>query len=90
MQLESHYNFQSKTQYSLSETADTIQPAYGIWNGDVALLGRQNGWQARFLIKNLLNQHYSPYLAYGALGGVVRFVPRDDNRYIGVNLRKDF
>ena len=26
----------------------------------------------------------------GALGGVVRFVPRDDDRYFGVNLRKDF
>ena len=88
--LETDVNYQSHTQYSLSETLDTIQPHYTIWNGSIALLGKQNGWQARFLVKNILDTHYSSYLAYGTLGGVVRFVPRDDRRYVGVNLRKDF
>jgi iron complex outermembrane receptor protein len=88
--LESDYNWQSRVQYSLAETPDTIQPAYGIWNASLAVAGKTNGWSARVLLKNMLDQHYSSYLAYGSLGGVVRWVPRDDSRYFGFNLRKDF
>ena len=91
VQVESDYTYTSKTQYQLTEQPSTIQPGYGIWNADVALLGRQNGWQARVLVMNLLNTHYSPYLAPSDVGGgVVRWVPRDDNRYVGLNVRKDF
>ena len=87
---ETDYDWQSKVQYQLSETPNTIQPAYGIWNASLGLLGSSNGWQARLLVKNILNQHYSPYLSNGTLAGTVRWVPRDDDRYFGVQLRKDF
>jgi iron complex outermembrane receptor protein len=90
LQLSTDYNYKTKTQYSLSETPDTVQGAYGIWNAGVALLGKDNGWQLRAIAKNLTDQHYSSYIARGSVGGVVRFVPRDDNRYFGVNVRKDF
>ena len=90
LDLQSDYNWQSDTQYSLAETPDTIQRAYGIWNASIGLLQRKDGWSARFLAKNLLDTHYSSYLAYGDLGGVARFVPRDNDRYVGVNLHKDF
>ena len=88
--VESDYNWQSRVQYSLAQTPDTVQPAYGIWNASLAATGKSNGWSARVLVKNILDQHYSSYLAYGSLAGVVRWVPRDDNRYFGVNVRKDF
>jgi iron complex outermembrane receptor protein len=88
--LETDYSWQSQVQYQLAETPDTIQPAYGIWNASIALLGTTNDWQARFLVKNILNQHYSPYLAYGTFAGVVRWVPRDDDTYFGINIRKGF
>jgi iron complex outermembrane receptor protein len=88
--LESDYNWQSKTQYQLTETPDTVQPAYGIWNASIGLLGDKNGWSFRVLVKNILDQHYSPYIAYGDLGGVVRWVPRDNDRYFGFNIHKDF
>ena len=88
--VESDYNWQSQVQYQLAETPNTIQPAYGIWNASVAVLGKTNGWTARFLVKNILDQHYSPYLAGGDLGGLVRWVPRDNQRYVGFNLHKDF
>ncbi len=90
LQLETDYNWQSKTQYSLAETQDTIQKAYGIWNASLAFIDKPGNWQARVLVKNIADQHYSPYIAYGNLGGVVRWVPRDDDRYFGVNFRKDF
>jgi iron complex outermembrane receptor protein len=89
--IDTDYNWQSATQYQLSETPDTIQPAYGIWNASVGLIGTQyRGWSARVLVKNILNQHYSSYLSHGDLAGLMRWVPRDDDRYFGVNLHKDF
>ena len=88
--IEADYNYQSSTQFSLAETPDTIQPAYGIFNASVALLGKKGDWQVRGLVKNILDKSYSPFIAYGTLGGVVRFVPRDDHRYFGVDLRKEF
>jgi iron complex outermembrane receptor protein len=87
--LETDYNYQTATQYSLSETRNTIQPAYGIWNASIALIGKDN-WTARVLVKNILNQHYSSFLANGTDGGTIRWVPRDDDRYFGVDLRKEF
>lgn len=88
--VETDYNWQTAVQYQLTETPNTIQPAYGIWNASIGLLGTSSGWQARFLVKNILDQHYSPYLSGGTLAGTVRWVPRDDDTYVGVILRKDF
>ncbi len=83
LELDTDYSWQSKTQYQLTETPDTIQPAYGIWNASIALIAK-DGWQLRGLVKNITNKHYSSYLSGGTLGGLVRFVPRDDDRYFGV------
>ena len=87
--LETDYNYQTATQYQFAETPSTIQPAYGIWNASVALIGKDH-WTARVLVKNILDQHYSSYLANGTNGGTIRWVPRDDDRYFGIDLRKDF
>jgi iron complex outermembrane receptor protein len=90
LDLDTDYNWQSKTQYQLSETPDTIQPAYGIWNASVGLISTRSGWATRVLVKNIANQHYASYLSHGDLAGVVRWAPRDDTRYVGVNVHKDF
>jgi len=90
LDLNTDYNWQSRTQYQLAETADTIQPAYGVWNAALGLIDTHSGWTTRLLVKNLLDQHYSSYLSHGNLAGVVRWVPRDDDRYVGVNVHKDF
>lgn len=89
--VDTDYNWQSKVQYQLSQTPDTIQPAYGIWNASIGLIGTNyGGWSARVLVKNILDQHYSSYLSHGDLAGLMRWVPRDDDRYYGINLHKDF
>jgi iron complex outermembrane receptor protein len=88
--LGTNFDWQTKTQYALTETPDTIQKAYGIWNADVTLQNFPDAWKITTLVKNILNTHYSSYLAYGDLGGVLRYVPRDDGRYYGIELHKDF
>jgi iron complex outermembrane receptor protein len=90
LEIQSDVSVKSKTQYSLTETPSTMQPSYVIWNASVALLGSDDAWQVRGFVKNITNQHYATLLANGALAGTVRFVPRDDQRYGGVMLRKDF
>ena len=90
LRLATDYSYQTKTQFSLAETPDTVQKAYGVWNASAALVGLENGWTVRGIVKNIANQHYSTAVAYGALAGVVRFVPRDNDRYAGLSVRKDF
>lgn len=90
LELQSDYTYQTKTQYSLSETPDTIQPAYGIWNASIGLIDRRN-WEAHLVVKNIADKHYSSFLSYGVYSvGVARFVPRDNDRYFGGNVRLHF
>jgi iron complex outermembrane receptor protein len=88
--LNTDFSWQSKTQYQLTETPDTIQQAYGIWNASITLRNFAQDWRVTGIVKNILDQHYSNYLVYGDLGGVIRYVPRDNSRYFGIELRKDF
>lgn len=88
--LDTDYRWQSKVQYQLTETPDTIQDAYGIWNANITFADDDDGLRVTGLVKNLLDTHYSSYLAHGNLAGLVRWVPRDDSRYYGITVRKDF
>jgi iron complex outermembrane receptor protein len=88
--LASDYVWQSKTQYQLSETPQTIQPAYGIWNASIGLANLAQDWRVTGLVKNITNQNYSSYLAFGSVAGVERWVPRDYRRYFGIELHKSF
>ncbi|WP_395335506.1 TonB-dependent receptor [Novosphingobium sp. BL-8H] len=90
LEVQSDITLKSRTQYQLTETPGTIQPGYYIWNASVALIGTTGDWQLRGFVKNITNQSYSNFLANGTLAGIVRYVPRDDKRYAGILLRKDF
>ncbi len=89
VELGTDYSWQSEVQYDISQNPDTKQGAYGIWNASVALADYTNGWRVALLAKNLADKSYSPGLASGT-GYITRAVPRDDERYFGVQLRKDF
>jgi len=90
LEVQSDITLKSRTQYQLTQTPGTIQPGYYIWNASVALIGTTGDWQLRGFVKNITNQSYSNFLANGTLAGIVRYVPRDDKRYGGIMLRKDF
>ena len=89
VELQTDWTYRSDTQFALTQTPSTIQPAYGIWNASIALL-HEGDWEVRGLVKNILDQHYSNLLGNGTTAGTVRFVPRDNDRYFGVNARKSF
>ena len=85
LRLTTDASAQSKVQYSINQTPTTIQSGYGIWNASVGLVAH-SGWEVNLVVKNITNKSYASYLqTFGS--GVVRFVPRDDRRYVGANLR---
>lgn len=55
----------------------------------MALIDKRN-WEIRGVVKNLLNTHYSNLLSNGTTAGTLRFVPRDNDRYVGVNASYHF
>ncbi|TBU83785.1 TonB-dependent receptor [Phytopseudomonas dryadis] len=89
VELSTDYSWQDKVQYSLDQNPDTIQGAYGIWNASVALANYNDGWRVALLARNLTDKSYSTLLASGG-NHIYRMAPRDDQRYFGVQLRKDF
>lgn len=89
VELQSDWTFRSETQFTLTQLPYTVQPAYGIWNASIALISDRK-WEVRGLVKNILDTHYSNALGDGTTAGFVRFVPRDNDRYFGVNARYSF
>ena len=83
------FNWQSKTQYDIGQFEDTIQGSYGIWNASFAVTQPTQGWRVALLAKNLADRSYASFLGRGG-AFVNRWVPRDDQRYFGINVRKDF
>ncbi|MDG9928314.1 MULTISPECIES: TonB-dependent receptor [unclassified Pseudomonas] len=89
VELSTDYSWQDEVQFSLDQNPDTVQGAYGIWNASVALADYNAGWRVALLGKNLADKSYAQALASGG-SYIYRAVPRDDQRYFGVQLRKDF
>ena len=88
LDLGADYSWQSQVQYDLSVATNSIQPAYGIVNAMVALSSGVGGWRVALLGKNLRDTSYASFLGAGA--NTQRSVPRDDQRYYGINARLDF
>lgn len=87
--LTTNYAYQTKQQFSLSQTPDTIQGDYGIWNAAFAVSNSADGWRLTLHAKNIADTQYSTLLTQSS-GFVWRIVPRDAQRYLGVSLHKDF
>ncbi len=86
--LGADYSWSSKVQFDLSTSANTIQPSYSIYNASIALSQPGKGWRVALIGKNLGDKSYAAFLLPGA--NTQRSVPRDDERYFGVNARLDF
>ena len=89
VELSSDFSWQDRVQFSLDQNPDTVQGAYGIWNASIALANYNDGWRVALIGKNLGDKSYAQSLASGG-SYIYRAVPRDDERYFGVQLHKDF
>ena len=81
-------NFQSKTNFDLQQQPDSVQGSYTIVNASVALVSTA-GWRVALIGKNLGDKSYATFIQNSG-NHINRYVPRDDQRYFGVNLRYDF
>lgn len=82
-------NWQSKTNFDLSQQPDSFQPAYAIFNATIGLSDNKGGWRAALLLKNLGNKSYANFVQSSGTN-INRYVPRDDQRYVGLTARYDF
>jgi iron complex outermembrane receptor protein len=89
LELGTDYVWQSETQYDIAQSPVAIQDAFGIWNASIGLSSQEAGWRGALIVKNITDESYAPFLSAGATY-VNRSAPRDDRRYFGVALRKDF
>ncbi|MFZ6772590.1 TonB-dependent receptor [Undibacterium sp. SXout7W] len=87
--LSADYSWQSKVQYDLFQSPNAIQGSFGLFNASIALSSPTNGWRVALVGKNLTDKSYATNLINNT-GYVTRAVPRDDQRYFGINFRKDF
>jgi iron complex outermembrane receptor protein len=82
-------SWQSKTMFDLQQQPDSYQPEYAIFNASVALQSTA-GWRLALVVKNLADTSYSTLVQNNPGPAITRYVPRDDQRYVGVNFRYDF
>ena len=81
-------NYQSKTNFDLQQQPDSVQGGYTIINATIAL-NSTAGWRVALLGKNLGDKSYATFIQSSG-NHINRYVPRDDQRYFGVNVRYDF
>lgn len=81
-------NWQSETNFDLQQQPDSVQQSYTIVNASIALQSTA-GWRVALVAKNLTDQSYATFIQNSG-NHINRYVPRDDTRYFGVNLRYDF
>jgi iron complex outermembrane receptor protein len=81
-------SWQTRTQFDLQQQPNAFQPEYAIYNARVALQS-EAGWTLALIGRNLADTSYAT-LVQNSGNHINRYVPRDDSRYWGLNLRYDF
>ena len=81
-------SWQSRTKFDLQQQPDSVQSEYTIVNARIALQSTA-GWSLALVGRNLTDQSYAT-LVQSSGNHINRYVPRDDQRYWGVNFRYDF
>jgi iron complex outermembrane recepter protein len=89
MDLGGDVSWQSKVNFDLAQQPDSVQKAYAIFNASVAISDSKAGWRAALVAKNLADTSYATFIQSSG-NNINRYVPRDDERYMGLTFRYDF
>lgn len=81
-------SWQTRTQFDLQQQPNSFQPEFAIYNARIGLQST-SGWSLALIGRNLGDKSYAT-LVQSSGSNINRYVPRDDRRYFGVNLRYDF
>jgi len=78
--------WQSKTNFDLAQQPDSVQGEYSIVNASVGFSDASAGWRVALLVKNMFDKSYATFIQSSG-NHINRYVPRDDERYVGVSFR---
>ncbi len=74
----------------MTRRAITID-GYTIIDANIALVDPNGVWRVNFIGRNLTDQSYATLITPGGPGGSFRYLlPRDVDRYFGVNVRFNY
>ena len=88
--LSTDYSWRSAEQFSANGDPETIQPAFGTWNGSIGLSLDDGKWELRAFVRNLLDKDYVTLLAPNSAdtsGGYAQYLSRYSDRQFGVTMR---
>lgn len=86
------YRWQTEVQFDLEQDPNTIEGSYGILDLSVGIQSDDGRWVLTGFAKNVTNNFYRSLLADFSpiIQGDLQFVPRDFERFYGVNLTWNF
>jgi iron complex outermembrane receptor protein len=90
---QTDFNWRSSVQFSPNGDPNTVQPAYGLWNGALSFSPAGQQWSIRGYVRNILDQHFAALISANASdskGGYSQFITRDEFRHYGVTLDVKF
>jgi iron complex outermembrane receptor protein len=90
-----NWQHQSAVNYDLANNPLTVQNAYGILNGSIAVSDPTHDLKVTLFANNLLNKTYSSFIGdnYSIYTGshvLSQTLPRNSQRYVGVRVRYEF
>jgi len=89
MDLGGDVTWQSRTNFDLQQQPNSFQREYAIFNASLAFYNPNAGWRVALIGKNLGDTSYATFVQNSG-NNINRYVPRDDKRFVGVNVRYDF
>ncbi|WP_432379910.1 TonB-dependent receptor [Duganella sp. P38] len=90
-----NYQHQSEVNYDLSVNPLTIQRAYGVLNGSVAVTDPSSQIKVTFYVNNLLDKSYNSFVAdnfnfYSGAHVLSQTLSRNSQRYVGLRVKYEF
>lgn len=89
------YQHQSEVNYDLSVNPLTIQRAYGVLNGSVAVTDPASQLKVTLYVNNLFDKSYNSFVAdnfnfYSGAHVLSQAVSRNSQRYVGLRVKYEF
>ncbi|MGF1454400.1 MAG: TonB-dependent receptor [Alphaproteobacteria bacterium] len=89
--LNSDVSWRSGQRSSIGPEDDLDIDAYGLWNASIGVGDRDDTYRLTFIVKNITDTQFETINVGGGPAGTTRTqIPREADRFIGVNLRARF
>ena len=91
MFINSQYSYTSSQFSDLGANPDLLIDGHHLWDASVGFADKEDRYRLTFIVKNITDDSFATLITGGGPAGTNRFqIPREADRYFGVNLRFNF